>query len=135
MRRFWSVVMLVSALLAGPLRADDASDIHAVISDQISAFAADDLPTAYSFASPTIRSIYPSPEIFGAMVKGGYPMIWRPEEVSYFGLRSEDGRQVQRMGFRDAAGQEHLFDYFMVASPSGWKIDGVIPVRGGGEAV
>jgi hypothetical protein len=126
---------VVSCLVAGALSADDASDIHGVIGNQLQAFEADDLATAYSFASPTIQSMYPSPETFGSMVRQGYPMIWRPAGVIYYGVRTEGGQMVQRMGFRDAAGQEHLFDYFMSPGASGWKIDGVVPVRGGGEAV
>jgi hypothetical protein len=134
-RHLWRIAAVVACLIAGPLRADEAGDIKAVIGDQIHAFEANDITTAYSFASPMIRSLYPSAEVFGAMVQQGYPMIWRPSDVIYYGLRSEGGRMVQRMGFRDAAGQEHLFDYIMSAGPAGWKIDGVIPVRGGGEAV
>ncbi len=135
MRKLWIVATVVAHLVAAPLRADEASDIQGVIGDQIRAFEADDLATAYSFASPGIQSIFPSPESFAAMVRQGYPMIWRPGDVIYYGLRREGGQMVQRMGFRDAAGQEHLFDYEMTPGPSGWRIDGVIPVRGGGEAV
>lgn len=135
MKQLWIAAAVVAALLSGPLEADEATDIRAVIGDQIRAFEADDLSTAYSFASPTIQSIFPSPEIFGAMVRQGYPMIWRPSEVTYFDLRQEGGKTVQRMGFRDAAGQMHLFDYEMRRGVSGWRIEGVFPVRGGGEAV
>lgn len=135
MRKLWIVAVVVAQFVSGPLCADEASDIQAVIGDQIRAFAADDIATAYSFASPGIRSMFPSPESFAAMVRHGYPMIWRPRDVIYYGLRREGGQVVQRMGFRDAAGQEYLFDYEMSPGPSGWRIDGVIPVRGGGEAV
>lgn len=115
--------------------ADEASDIRDVIGDQVAAFGAGDLPTAYSFASPGIQSIFPSPEIFGGMVRQGYPMIWHPSEVVYFGLRTEGGKWLQRMGFRDAAGQLHLFDYEMIPGASGWRIDGVVPVPDQGAAV
>ncbi len=135
MQRLWLAMIVVTGFMAGPLRADDAADIRGVIGHQIEAFEADDLTTAYSFASPTIRSIFPSPEIFGSMVRQGYPMIWRPAEVIYLGLRDERGQLVQRMGFRDAYGKLHLFDYEMTMGASGWQIDGVIPVREGGTAV
>lgn len=135
MSKLWIGAVIVAHLVAGPLRADEASDIRGVIGDQIRAFEADDLAMAYSFAAPNIQSIFPSPEIFGSMVRQGYPMIWRPAEVTYFDLRQEGGKRVQRMGFRDAAGQLHLFDYEMSLGASGWRIEGVFPVRGGGEAV
>lgn len=135
MRQLCMTCAVVAVLAASPLRADDAADIRGVIGDQIAAFAAGDLAIAYSFASPGIRSIFPSPEIFGNMVRQGYPMIWRPAEVIYFGLRGEGGRMMQRMGFRDGEGNLHLFDYEMMPGGSGWRIDGVIPVREGGAAV
>ena len=135
MRTLWIVAVVVAQFVAGPLRADEAGEIQSVIASQIRAFEADDIATAYSFASPGIQSMFPSPERFAAMVRQGYPMIWRPDDVIYYGLRHDGGQVIQRMGFRDAAGREHLFDYEMTLGPSGWRIDGVIPVRGGGEAV
>jgi hypothetical protein len=108
--------------------ADDGSDIRSVIGDQIAAFAADDLPTAFDFASPMIQRMFNDPETFGRMVATGYPMIWRPDAVRYLDLHEEDGRMLQRMGFRDGSGQFHLFDYDMIAGPDGWRINGVYPV-------
>lgn len=124
-----------SLFAAPPVVADEASDIRGVIEDQIAAIGASDLPAAYSFASPGIQAIFRSPEIFGGMVRQGYPMIWHPAEVVYFGLRAEDGKWLQRMGFRDAAGQMHLFDYEMIPGAGGWRIDGVFPVPDQGAAV
>lgn len=129
MRLFLLVLLLVFALGPGNARADQAEDIQGVINRQVEAFAAGDLAAAYSFAAPTIQSIFPSPEIFGRMVETGYPMIWRPAEVRYLGLRTEDGKTIQRMGFRDAAGRLHLFDYEMTEEDGVWRIAGVIPVR------
>jgi Domain of unknown function (DUF4864) len=115
--------------------ADEAADIRGVIGDQITAFGAGDLPGAYSYASPDIQAIFPSPEIFGGMVRQGYPMIWKPSQVVYFDLRTEGGKLLQRMGFRDGAGQLHLFDYEMIQGTDGWRIDGVMPVQDQGVAV
>lgn len=126
---------LAAVILIGllPLKAgaDEAGDIRAVIGAQIAAFGTGDLVTAYGFASPDIQKIFPSPDIFGRMVATGYPMIWRPAEVVYFGLRKDGTRLLQRMGFRDGAGALHLFDYEMTPGETGWRIDGVIPVQGG----
>ena len=72
--------LLLTAVLAMGLgqaaRAEDAAGaIRQVISDQIAAFQADDFATAFTFASPGIRAIFGTPGRFGAMVRGGYPMI------------------------------------------------------------
>lgn len=127
MRRLIFGVTLALALGAG-VRADDGTAIRGVIGDQIAAFAADDLGTAFGFASPMIQRMFRDPETFGRMVESGYPMIWRPDAVRYLGLREEGGRVLQRMGFRDAAGRFHVFDYEMIAGPEGWRINGVHPV-------
>lgn len=127
-----AVVFCLAASFAG---ADEAGDIRDVIGDQVTAFGAGDLPTAYSFASPDIQAIFPSPEIFGGMVQRGYPMIWQPAEVVYFDLRTEGGKWLQRMGFRDGSGALHLFDYEMIPGTGGWRIDGVVPVPDQGAAV
>lgn len=126
---------LLLSLSASIAAADEAGDIRDVIGDQIAAFEAGDVGTAYGFASPGIQAIFPSPEIFAGMVRQGYPMIWHPAEVVYYGLRTEGGKWVQRMGFRDGAGQMHLFDYLMVPGDGGWRIDGVFPVPDQGAAV
>ena len=135
MRVIRAVAVAIALLAAMPALADEAAEIRDVIGDQVAALGAGDLPTAYSFASPDIQAIFPSPEIFGGMVRQGYPMIWQPSEVVYFGLRIEGGKRLQRMGFRDGAGQLHLFDYEMIPGAGSWRIDGVFPVADQGAAV
>lgn len=127
--------VLAVVTITGAALADDGAEIRGVIGDQIAAFRADDLATAFGYASPTIQGMFRTPENFGRMVAGGYPMIWRPDAVSFLGLREEGGRPVQRMGFRDAAGGFHLFDYLMVEGADGWRIDGVVPVPDAGAGV
>ena len=113
------------------LRAEEgaARAIEDVIARQIDAFRSDDLPRAFSFASPMIQGMFGSPENFGRMVETGYPMIWRPSDVEFRGLREERGMTLQRIRVRDAAGKDFLFDYDMVEGPGGWVINGVYPVR------
>lgn len=120
-------------LWAGVVAAQE-TDIRGVISNQITAFQADDFGAAFGFASPNIKGIFGSPERFGAMVRQGYPMVHRPEEVRYLGLRMEAGRQVQRVMIRDGAGRVHFLDYEMIEAEGGWQINGVrlLPPQGAG---
>ncbi|WP_264773515.1 DUF4864 domain-containing protein [Defluviimonas salinarum] len=111
-----------------PAHGEDGADIRGVIGAQIEAFTVDDFAEAFGFASPMIRHMFQTPENFANMVRQGYPMIWRPGEVRYLGLREEGGRMLQRMGFVDGEGRLHLFDYDMVRSSDGWRINGVHPV-------
>jgi hypothetical protein len=61
-------------------------------------------------------------------------MVHRPDEVRYLGLRTESGRQVQRVMIRDAQGRVHFLDYEMIETEGGWQINGVrlLPPQGAG---
>ena len=122
--------LLLTAILAVGLgqaaRAEDQSTaIRQVISDQIAAFEADDFATAFTFASPGIRAMFGTPGRFGAMVREGYPMVWRPGEVRFADLAERGGRTLQRVLVTDTAGVLYVLEYEMVEGEQGWRIDGV----------
>ena len=100
-------------------------DIEGVISGQIEAFKADDFEEAFTFAAPSIQLMFRTPENFGIMVRRGYPMVWRPAEVTFLDLREEGGRCVQTVQIEDAEGTIHLLAYSMTQTEAGWKISGV----------
>jgi hypothetical protein len=130
--------ILVSVILYGALvwpvsaQEGDGTAIRTTIQNQMEAFRAEDAEAAFAFASPMIKGYFGTPERFGQMVRGGYPMIWAPSTVEYLGLRREQGRLLQRVLVRDAENAIFLFDYDMVATPDGWQINGVYPVAEGG---
>lgn len=101
-----------------------------VIQSQIDAFLADDFETAFTYASPTIRRMFGSPGRFGVMVRQGYPMVWRPSEVKFLGLKTKNGRLVQRVLLTDERGALHLAEYEMVQTADGWQINGVAILDG-----
>jgi hypothetical protein len=104
-------------------------EIQSVIKRQIDAFLKDDFATAFTFASPGIQGIFVTPENFGAMVRNGYPMVWRPTDVDFGELREVAGRLWQRVIVRDAEGRIHTLDYQMVEDADGWRINGVQLLR------
>ncbi len=104
--------------------AQDA-EIEANIAAQIQAFKVDDFVTAFTFASPNIQNIFRTPENFGAMVRNGYPMVWRPSEVRFLELREVAGALWQKVMIVDGDGRAHILDYQMIQLESGWKINGV----------
>lgn len=110
--------------LAGSVLAQ-SREITGTIDAQIEAFLNDDLDRAFSYASPGIRRVFRTPENFGAMVQGGFPMVWRPTEVQYLELREVAGNLWQKVQITDAAGQVHVLDYQMVNLESRWKINAV----------
>ncbi len=123
--------ILLTVLLALPVRAQDGSSdaIRGVIQSQIDAFLMDDFASAFSYASPSIRGIFETPDNFGAMVREGYPMVWRPSEVTFGELREIGGRLWQRVVVEDAQGRVHALDYQMIQTDGGWKINGVQLLR------
>ncbi|MEM9139437.1 MAG: DUF4864 domain-containing protein [Pseudomonadota bacterium] len=119
------LVMLIAAL-TGPARADGhGGDIQTVIENQLSAFQANDLDTAFSFAAPTIQQIFKNPQNFGRMVQQGYPMVWRPARHEMLKLVETSSGPVQVVLFEDAAGRLHEAGYLMVQIDGRWRIAGV----------
>ena len=119
--------LALSVLSALSVSAQEARNpaIETTIQQQFDAFRADDVGTAFSFASPTIKGIFGTPENFGMMVRNGYPMVWRPAEVQYLELRKVAGNLWQRVMVTDQAGRTHLMDYQMIKTDDGWQINGV----------
>ena len=138
MRFLWialiSLTLTSLTLIAGAAQAQPTTP-QGVIDAQIEAFRADDMDRAFSYASPSIRTLFGTPQNFGAMVRQGYPMVWRPADVRYLGLRDVDGLLWQRVRFTDMGGDVHLFDYNMIQTENGWKINAVHPVAPGAPSV
>ncbi len=119
--------MFLTAAMALPGAAQTASepDIQATIRNQFQAFGAGDVDRAFSYASPTIHRLFGSAQNFGAMVRQGYPMVWKPGSVRMLELRTVAGDLWQRVLVTDGSGASHVLDYKMIETPDGWQIDAV----------
>jgi hypothetical protein len=130
------VLAVCLALMSAPAFADEPRNpaIERTIQNQLNAFIADDFATAFTFASPTIKSMFGTPENFGAMVSQGFPMVYRPGNVQMLELREVAGNLWQRVLITDQAGSSHLLDYMMIQTPDGWQINAVqiLPAVGTG---
>lgn len=124
---FAPLLVLIGFFTApSPARAqDDAVAIQSVIQSQLDAFQANDLETAFGFASPTIQQKFGSPETFGRMVQNGYPMVWRPASRQWQKLVQTDAGPVQVVLFEDASGRLHEAGYLMQLVDGIWRINGV----------
>ncbi|SEL97575.1 protein of unknown function [Roseovarius azorensis] len=116
--------VMISIGLTGVVRADESA-VRSVISAQIEAFLAGDVTRAYGYASPFIQQKFGTPEIFGTMVREGYPMVWRPSDVNFLEIEEIGGRLWQNVLVRDAGGVAHIVEYEMIEGAEGWKINGV----------
>ncbi len=122
-----SVSLASSASAAEILPSEPA--IEQTIQRQIDAFLVDDFARAFTYASPSIRLFFGNPDRFGAMVRNGYPMVWRPDEFRFLELREIGGRLWQKVLIRDNTGAVHLLDYEMLQTDDGWRINGVQILR------
>lgn len=129
MKRAVRLWLTMSAAMISTAWAEDVlppeAGIEGTIQSQIDAFLADDFATAFTFASPNIQGLFGSADRFGVMVRNGYPMVWRPEDVQFLELRDLQGRLWQKVMVRDQAGNLHILDYQMIETDAGWRINGV----------
>jgi hypothetical protein len=110
---------------AGPASDADRTAIQAMIGQQIEAFRHDDGGAAYGLASPAIRSIFPTADAFMAMVTQGYPMVYRPQSVTFGPLLDTPLGPVQKVFITGPDGQSYVALYPMQRQPDGtWKING-----------
>ena len=95
---------------------------RSVIQNQLDAFSQDDFVQAFTYASPMIQSMFGDPYRFSVMVRNGYPMVWRFDEVRFLET-GEDKRQ--QLLIKDTQGRLHQLEYEMIQGPQGWRINGV----------
>lgn len=126
------VCLLLLPVIGGPAAAGDgaitAADraaMRGVIQGQMDAFRRDDGQTAFSFASPDIRRMFQTPEIFMSMVRQGYAPVYRPREVEFREVVERDGKVVQRVYVVGPDGVPVIALYIMERQSNGsWKIGG-----------
>jgi len=120
-----ALVLIGSTLFA---RADD--DVGAgqtVIRSQEQAFARDDAEAAYTFAAPSIQSVFRTPEIFMHMVRSGYGPVYRHRSFEFGEAKFVDGKIVQAVHVIDAEGAAWEALYYLEPQGDGsLKISGCI---------
>ena len=125
MTRFFAAALMLCLAVLPAKSGEHDQQIQGVIVSQLEALGADDLDGAFSHASPFIQSKFRNPEIFGQMVRQGYPVIWRPGRYRMEELLDTERGPVQRVWFEDAAGRQYEAFYEMVEIDGVWRINGV----------
>ena len=131
------VALFFALLLKSVSFADEAGmamkEVQDTISSQIDAFKQNDIKKAYTFAAPNIQAQFPSPEVFGLMVRNGYPVIWRPKNFKFTKFKDLGNRCIQRVLFQSYKGSLESYDYILEKSDNVWKIAGVLTINLAGE--
>ncbi|UGY12187.1 DUF4864 domain-containing protein [Bradyrhizobium septentrionale] len=101
-------IALIAALLfalVSSAAADDVGAAQDVIRAQEQAFGRDDAASAYSYAAPAIRQIFPQPDIFMSMVQSQYAPVYRHRSFEFGAAQSDGDRIAQRVHIVDANGE------------------------------
>lgn len=105
--------------------ADVDSRVEATIAAQLEAFRAQDIPRAWSYASPLIQSLFGDQDQFARMVEQGYPMVWSPMTYRFGMARVSGSTVLQTVEVIDRDGQSHALVYEMIQISGEWRINGV----------
>ena len=110
---------------AAMLSSADRSAIRQVIQAQLAAFRVDDGTTAFSLASPAIKSMFGTPANFMAMVRTSYMPVYRPREVQFQDVIDYRGAPTQLVLLVGPDNEVVTAYYIMERQPDGtWRING-----------
>lgn len=117
-------MLLMFSTLAYAQENADKQQFQDIISNQVAAFNNDDGATAYSFAAPQVKKYFPTKEVFLAMVKQGYPQVYRAKSLDFGEVFMDNfGRATQRVTLVGPDGRRYEALYAMEKQPDGvWKI-------------
>ena len=108
---------------AAPVSKGDTKKIRGVIQAQLDAFARDDAQRAFSYAAPGIRKMFGTPERFLAMVREGYPVVYRPASVGFLAPEANGATVIQAVEMADGEGTLWVAVYQLERQRGGaWRI-------------
>jgi len=120
--------------IAEPVASDDARAVRAVVTAQLDAFAHDDAARAFSYAAPAIQAMFQTPERFVAMVRNGYPVVYRNASATFFVPQRVGDEIVQAVHLGDGDGGVWLATYRLERERDGtWRIKGCDVQRASGK--
>jgi len=106
---------------------DEENEIKFIVNQQLEAFQDDDFEKAYSFASPTIKKMFSSPEVFRKMVIGGYQAVYRPQSIKMGSVEIIKGVTTLKVYLVDPNGEFITANYMMEKQENGeWLISGCV---------
>lgn len=112
---------------AGPLSEAEAQKVQGVIVAQLSALAEDDADGAFQTATPSLREAIGSSGRFLALVRGAYPMVYRPASVTFHKPEEDDGSVLQLVEITDTDAKTWLALFALERQPdASWRISGCV---------
>ena len=131
-KKAWIIALFIS-LLSTFVFADEneivMKEVRNTISSQIEAFKENNIKKAYTFAAPNIQAQFPNPNVFGLMVRNGYPVIWRQKNFKFTKFQELGNKSIQRVLFQSYDGSLETYDYILEKYDDLWKIAGVLTIN------
>ena len=128
------LLQALAPLHAQLLSSKDEKAVLAVVQSQLAAFAKDDGDKAFSYATPELRKSFGSSKAFMAMVKNGYPVVYRPASVVFLKPESSDADAIQRVQMQDSSGGAWLAVYSLQRQKDkSWRISGCVVIENKGR--
>ena len=119
------LVSLMSGAQAQDVSDADRKAIRDIIQSQVDAFRHDDGDAAFALASPSIRGMFGSSDIFMDMVRQGYQPVYRPKEFDFAEIVTLNGQVTQKVHVVGPDGRPVTAFYPMTQLPDGsWRING-----------
>ncbi|MER8387445.1 DUF4864 domain-containing protein [Mesorhizobium sp. M0166] len=122
MRGAFFAFAVVPFIFASQAFAGDAEvkAAQTVIDGQLRAFIANDGMTAYSFAAPNVKRIFPTVDTFMNMVTKGYPPVRQPQTYSFGKVRETSPTSiVQQVLIVGPDGMDYEAVYTLELQPDG----------------
>lgn len=134
LRLFISLAILSSVLMHVPafsqLSIVNATAAKAAVQGQLSAFVKDDAELAFSFAAPSIQSVFKTPQNFVDMVIRSYPVVYRPVKVSFMKPETAGADLLLPVQMTDTKGKAWIANYTLQQQPDGkWLINGCVLIE------
>jgi hypothetical protein len=103
----------------------DRAAIRDIIQSQVEAFRHDNGDAAFGYASPSIRGMFGTSEVFMDMVRQGYQPVHRPRVFDFREIVTLHGQVTQKVHVVGPDGRPVTAFYPMTQLPDGsWRIDG-----------
>jgi hypothetical protein len=131
-RRIAVLIYFTLACAAGARAEDPVAQAQSVIASQIAALMHEDAETAYSFASPGIRSLYPDKNAFLSMVRKQYDAVSNAGTYAFGRSKLIGGGEVvlQEVMISAKEGKDWTAIYEMRLMDDGsYKVNGVRMIR------
>ena len=129
--RVAAIAVAMAALLGGAVAAAEEYDagtkaaLQGVVTKQLEALGRDDAAAAEAFAAPEIRSKFPDPASFLAMVKSSYGALIKPKTTTFAGVESSPHGPLQKVTVVAADGTVWMAIYAFEKVDDQWRIIGV----------